>query len=316
MEIKEISDGITTLSEEATAFFDAAIADCGEESSTSWMVRHEDRNTYWDKLTQENHQLSQKTQERLLNVIALIIPTLKASPVLNESDEKDVGRCVKRMRAALKLRKFRSWDIEVLHDEDTVLGVSPPGQSENEFSPPVDARKTFFECVEQLEGIAQLLKITPTNIPDGLPAKNPNLPQSYRPNTAFIMMPIDNNNPENEDVCAAYKDCFSNFEIKAVRGDEIEHEDVITKRIIEEIKTSEFLVGDLTDERPSVYYEIGYAHSLGRRVILYRKAGTSIHFDLAAYNCPEYKNITELKTILMKRLEEATNRKPGKGLKS
>lgn len=309
MDIKKISDGITTLSEEARAFFDAALADCGEEPGPSWM----DRNIYWDKLTQENRHLSQKSQETLLNVIALIIPTLKASPVLNESDERDVGRCVKRMRAALKLRKFRSWDIEVLHDEGTVLGVSPPGQSEDECSYPAEARKAFFECVEQLEGIVQLLKIAPTNIPDGLPAKNPNLSQSYRPNTAFIMMPIDNKNPENEDVYGAYKECFSKFDVKAVRADEIEHEDVITKRIIEEIKTSEFLVGDLTNERPSVYYEIGYAHSLGRRVILYRKAGTSIHFDLAANNCPEYRNITELKKILMKRLEEATNRKPKKG---
>lgn len=310
MDIKEISDGIITLSEEAAAFFDLALAECGEELKPHWMDRPENRNTYWEKLTQENRQLSQKAQETLLNVIALIIPTLKASPVLNESDEKDVGFCVKRMRAALKLREFRSWSIEVLHDEGAVLGVSPPGQSEDNSSPPADARKAFFECVEQLEGIAQLLKIAPVSIPDGLPAKNPNLSQSYRPNTAFIMMPIDNKNPDNEDVYSAYKECFSKFGVKAVRADEIEHEDVITKRIIEEIKTSEFLVGDLTNERPSVYYEIGYAHSLGRRVILYRKVGTSIHFDLAAYNCPEYKNITELKLILMKRLEEATNRKP------
>lgn len=313
MDIKKLSDEITTLSKEATAFFDASIIDCGEKSSSSWMSGHENRNTYWDKLTQENRQLSQKSQETLLSVIALIVPTLKASPVIDEADEKDVGRYVKRMRAALKLRNFRSWNIEVLHDEGTVLGVNPPGQSEDESSHPVDARKAFFECIEQLEGIVQLLKITPANIPDGLPTKNPNLSQSYRPNTAFIMMPIDNKNPENEDVYGTYKECFSKFDVKAVRADEIEHEDIITKRIIEEIKTSEFLVGDLTNERPSVYYEIGYAHSLGRRVILYRKAGTSIHFDLAAYNCPEYRNITELKTILMKRLEEATNRKPKKG---
>jgi len=313
MDIKKLSDGITALSEEATTFFDAALVECGEKPSESWMIGDESRNTYWDKLTQEIRQLSQKTQETLLNVIALIIPTLNASPVLDESDEKDVGRCVKRMRAALKLREFRSWDIEVLHDEGTVLGVSPPGQTEDKGSYPVDAREAFFECLEQLEGIVQLLKITPANIPDGLPEKNPNLSQSYRPNTAFIMMPIDNEDPENEDIYGSYKECFSKFGVKAIRADEIEHEDVITKRIIEEIKTSEFLVGDLTNERPSVYYEIGYAHSLGRRVILYRKTGTSIHFDLAAYNCPEYKNITELKSIFIKRLEGATNRKPENG---
>ncbi|MGY0638967.1 MAG: hypothetical protein ACW7DW_18715 [Paraglaciecola chathamensis] len=312
MDIKELSDGMAALIEEANEFFDVALVECGEETTPSWS-HDKNRNMYWDKLSQENRLLSQKTQEILLSVIALFIPTLKASPVLDESDEKDVRRCVKRMRAALKLRKFSAWDIEVLHDEGAVLGVSPPGQSEDKSNPPVDARNEFFECVELLEGITQLLKITPANIPDGLPSKNPNLSQSYRPNTAFIMMPIDKDTPDNEDIYGAYKECFSKYGIKAIRADEIEHEDVITKRIIEEIQTSEFLVGDLTNERPSVYYEIGYAHALGRRVILYRRSGTSIHFDLAAYNCPEYKNITELKSILMKRLEETTNRKPENG---
>jgi hypothetical protein len=127
MDIKKLSDGITKLSEEAAAFFDAALAECGEKLSPSWMDNHQDRSTYWDKLTHENRLLSQKTQETLLKVISLIIPTLKASPVLNESDEKDVGLCVKRMRAALKLRRYRSWDTMVLHDEGRVLGVNPPG---------------------------------------------------------------------------------------------------------------------------------------------------------------------------------------------
>jgi len=313
MDTKKLSDALASLRTEAQTFFNAALNECGEDLSPHWMNRQEGRNAYWDKLSPESRRLSQEAQENLLNVISLIIPTLKSSPVLNESDEKDVGRCVKRMRAALKLRNFRSWDIEVLHDEGTVLGVNPPGQAEDECSSPGGAEKAFDECLEQLEGITQLLRISPANIPDGLPSKNPNLSQSYRPNTAFIMMPINGDDPENEDIYAAYKDCFSKFGINAVRADEIEHEDVITKRIIEEIKTSEFLVGDLTHERPSVYYEIGYAHSLGRRVILYRKMGTSIHFDLAAYNCPEYKNVTELKRTLMKRLEETTNRKPENG---
>lgn len=312
MDIKNISDGLVDLDRDAKAFFKAALADCDEDKFPSWTIENTGRNRYWDMLDQEGRQLSQKAQETLLSVISLILPALKAAPIIDASDEKDVGRCVKRMRAALKLRKFESWDIEVLHDEGTVLGVSPPGQSEDQYSSPADAQNIFLECAEQIEGIMQLLKIAPANIPDGLNTKNPNLSQSYRPNTAFIMMPIDSNNPENEDFYGAYKECFLKFGVKAVRADEIEHEDVITKKIIEEIKTSEFLVGDLTNERPSVYYEIGYAHSLGRRVILYRKAGTSIHFDLAAYNCPEYKNITELKSILMKRLEEATNRKPEK----
>ena len=314
MDIKSLTHSLAELKKMAESFFRSAQEVCGEVTSDPFLSNMpKEVNEYWDKLPKDIQELSQKTQEKSLYVISLIIPLLNISPILNKSDEKDVGECVKRMRAALRLRNYSSWEIEVLHDEGTVLGVSPPGQSEDAPSHPFEADADFVKCLEKLEGIAQLLQITPSHIPNGLPSKNPNLPQSYRPNTAFIMMPINPQKAELDDVYDVYKECFSKFGVKAIRADEIEHEDVITKRIIEEIKTSEFLVGDLTDERPSVYYEIGYAHSLGRRVIMYRKKNTSIHFDLAAYNCPEYKNMKELKELLLKRLEEATNRKPENG---
>lgn len=314
MDTKQLVKSLKEIESMAEGFFLSALDVCDEQKTASRTIaRSTEVNRYWDKLPEELKSESQKAQEYLLQVISSIIQVLQSSPILDKADEKDVGVCTKQMRSALKLRDFSSWDIEVLHDEGMVLGVNPPGQSEDHPSHPENARKSFFQCHEKLVGIVQLLKITPSNMPNGLSQKNPNLSQSYRPNTAFIMMPINSNNPELDDIYDVYKDCFSKFGITAIRADDIEHEDVITKRIIEEIKTSEFLVGDLTNERPSVYYEIGYAHCLGRSVILYRKKNTSIHFDLAAYNCPEYKNMKELKTFLLKRLEDTTNRKPENG---
>ncbi len=119
--------------------------------------------------------------------------------------------------------------------------------------------------------------------------------------TAFVLMAMDPSIYELVDVYSTIKDVCASFGINAYRADEIEHQDRITDLILSEIELCEFLIADLSYERPNVYYEIGYAHALDKRPILYRKAGTRLHFDLSVHNVPEYKNVTELKELLNKR---------------
>jgi hypothetical protein len=126
------------------------------------------------------------------------------------------------------------------------------------------------------------------------------------------MLWMDKSNAELTDVSDAVKEVFGNFDIHALRADDIEHEGLITPRILSEIKTAEFCFADLSGSRPNVYYEVGYAHALPRRVILFRKAGTGLHFDLAGYNCPEYENLRDLKRKLTDRLRALTNKEPKK----
>ena len=155
-------------------------------------------------------------------------------------------------------------------------------------------------------------RIKPTNSVEKLGIKSNSYisGNQFERNTAFIIMAMDPEKPELEDVHTAIKESCEKFGIKAVRVDEIEHSDVITELIIELIRNSEYVVADLSWERPNVYYEVGYAHAIGKKPILIRKEGTNLHFDLSVYNIPEYRNTTHLRSMLLDRFAAITGYNP------
>jgi hypothetical protein len=245
--------------------------------------------------------------DRLAKLVFKIIETSKSSPLVSEVDHGDLRVALKEMLAALRFHYYRHWGTHVLNDEDRVLGVERAGQEEDTcgFS---DAKKEFRAAADKVIRIIGL--IFPSDMPVAtalVRSETPGIKKTRR-NTAFIMMWISKEHPELEDVKDCIKEVCKRFGIDAVRSDEIEHSGVITERILDEIATSEFLIADLTGERPSVYYEVGYAHALGQRPILYRKAGSHLHFDLAVHNCPEYTNLADLRQKLEARLSILTNR--------
>ena len=232
----------------------------------------------------------------------MISESARLTPYLSQTDQVEIGHSIKAIRAALRLRKYKYWGPEVLHDEGMVLGVEPPGQSENVGISSDKAKIIFSDSIDRLFAIAEMLNpVTLETASDNI-AITGQSKTTFRPNTAFIMMWMDEKNHELEDVHNLVRNCFKNIGVSAERADDIEHDGRITEEIIKKIQSSEYLFADLTGARPNVYYEVGFAHALSKRVILFRRKGESVHFDLAGYNCPEYKNMSDLERKLIKRL--------------
>lgn len=122
----------------------------------------------------------------------------------------------------------------------------------------------------------------------------------FQKDYSFIMMPIKEGDHLNEDVHQAIVRACATEGITAERVDNIQFTGQITEKILGSIAMSEFVIADISDERPNVYYEIGYADALDKPVILLAKHGTKLHFDLQGMKVLFYKGITHLETELKK----------------
>lgn len=269
-------------------------------------------NNAWSILPPELRAEALEIAAGLADLATSLGPAIRRSALLTEIDAREAGRAIKGMRAALKFRRFQHWDPSILHDEDVVLGVQPGGESNDEPLEAPEASHVFEYWAASLNDRLELLDPHAGGSSEFALIPTKSVAAGYRPNTAFIMMWMARDNPELTDLSNTIKRCFAAFGVAALRSDDIEHAEVITQRIVDEIKSSEFLIADLTGERPSVYYEVGVAHTLGKRPMLYRRSGTPVHFDVAHFNCPDYSNFTELEDKLLRRLETMTGRSPKK----
>jgi nucleoside 2-deoxyribosyltransferase len=58
------------------------------------------------------------------------------------------------------------------------------------------------------------------------------------------------------------------------------------------------VIADLTDQRPNCYYEVGYAHALGKPVLITAKRGTERHFDIAAYRWTFWDGLPDMQRLV------------------
>ncbi|MEI6430093.1 MAG: hypothetical protein WCO45_17175 [Pseudanabaena sp. ELA607] len=111
---------------------------------------------------------------------------------------------------------------------------------------------------------------------------------------------------EMTDVYSAIKDECTKLELRARRVDENVGSGFVIREITDLIERSEFIICDLTNERPNVYYELGYAHGVGNEgsdILLIAKEGTVLHFDIATLRVQYYSSTEHLRKIISSNLK-------------
>jgi hypothetical protein len=88
------------------------------------------------------------------------------------------------------------------------------------------------------------------------------------------------------------------------RADEIQHTGGIIEKIHDSIRSASIMIAELSLPNPNVFYEIGFAHALGKPVVLITRDIAGSPFDLRGYNHIVYKSIVELRRSLESMLRE------------
>jgi hypothetical protein len=87
------------------------------------------------------------------------------------------------------------------------------------------------------------------------------------------------------------------------RVDEQVYQGNILDRVYNQIAKADFIIADMTGRNANVFYEVGYAHAIGKSTILLTQHNDDIPFDLKHFPHVVYNNITALKAELKKWVE-------------
>lgn len=101
---------------------------------------------------------------------------------------------------------------------------------------------------------------------------------------------------------------------QAHRVDSVKHLGRIDMKIIDDIRTSRFVVADFSDQRPGVYFEAGYALALGRPVVwsIRKDEVEKLHFDTRQFSHIVWTDAIDLKEQLESVIAGTVGRGPHK----
>lgn len=138
----------------------------------------------------------------------------------------------------------------------------------------------------------------------GRPDYDPNDQGEFEEVLVFVIMPF--RGQEMADAYAAIKDECNKLRLRAKRIDENTGSGLVIREITDLIERAEFIICDLTNERPNVYYELGYAHGVGNEameILLIAREGAVLHFDIAPLRVNYYSSSEHLRPIVSSHLK-------------
>lgn len=118
---------------------------------------------------------------------------------------------------------------------------------------------------------------------------------------AFVIMPFSEQFDDIYQI--GIKETAKNEKVTAYRLDEELFNEGMLDKIYKEIESSDFVIADLSNKNANVFYELGFAHAIGKLTILLTQNADDIPFDLKHKRHIIYGNsIKHLKEQLKKNI--------------
>lgn len=201
-------------------------------------------------------------------------------------------------------------------DRDSLMKrLRSQGFTENEISSVIELNKTTLVGYEAEPGCYDEFIISFCTVEnmrrhrDCLIGKHKDKPRVKR-NLVFVLMSFDKTDPRLEDYYAAMQRAVN----KASGGEwhcasirDLSAEPSIPEAVKSNIAACRLLIADLTQNRPSVLYELGYTHGLNKECIITMEYGTKPFFFILHERYIVYKNAGDLEGQLCDELRKRRN---------
>ena len=109
---------------------------------------------------------------------------------------------------------------------------------------------------------------------------------------------------EYNDLYMSMKRVCEKFDYNAQRVDESNLLKRIIPEITKQVRQCAFVIADVSEPRPNVFYELGFSDGLGKQVILVAKKGTELPFDIGDVPVIFWDSFSQFEQELFKRVEE------------